>query len=203
MKARFQAAIGVLTLCTAYSLGQVHTFVDDFAGWEAATGAFLTIDFETLPDGSPSVAGTLLTDVFNYTSQGATFSTPFDDPLIGGNLISKFSLISLGGTIPNPSHIRADLVEEAFSIGFFFGGDATFEVFDADGHSIVSESFLSSEPNAFLGVVSGVPISFVIMDEGTAVGIQSFHFAPVPEPGTMGLLALGGLAMMHRKRKRV
>lgn len=32
------------------------------------------IDFETLPNGQPSVGGTFLTPSFNYTSSGATFT---------------------------------------------------------------------------------------------------------------------------------
>ena len=31
-----------------------QTFINDFAGWQAAVGAYSSIDFTTLPDGSPT-----------------------------------------------------------------------------------------------------------------------------------------------------
>ena len=48
-----------------------YTDVDEF---RAAAGNVQEIDFELLPDGSPSVDGTLITPDFNYTDQGVTFS---------------------------------------------------------------------------------------------------------------------------------
>ena len=53
----------------------VVTFTDLDAFLEAA-GDVQEIDFETLPDGTPSVRFTPITLEFNYTDQGVTFSSP-------------------------------------------------------------------------------------------------------------------------------
>jgi hypothetical protein len=196
-------AVGMVGLCAAGALGQVEVFINDFDGWSSATGAISTIDFETLPDGSPSDSSVEINSLLNYTNQGATFSSPFDDLIIAGNTTTGFSLISLdGGTLENPTHIRADLVAPALSVGFFFGGNAIFEAFDEEGGILASEFFGSSGSGFFLGIASDIPIGHVIMDRSTISGIESFHFAAVPEPGTVGLLAVGGLGLFRRRGRR-
>jgi hypothetical protein len=193
--------VGLVVLCAAGARGQVQTFINDFDGWAAATVAISTIDFETLPDGSPSLPGTDITDTFNYTAQGATFSSPLEDLIIGGNPVTGFSLLtSNDGTIENPAFIRADLTTAARSVGFIFGGGATFEVFDEMGGLLASEFFSGSGSGFFLGVTSDIPIEYVLMDKSiSTTGIQSFHFAPVPEPGTAALLGLGAAWLLRRR----
>ena len=194
--------MGILGFWAGPGFGQVQTFENDFAGWAAAAGAFSTIDFETLPDGSPSAAGTPITDAFNYTGQGATFSSPEDDLRIGGNQTNGFDVRS-----PSPAaglnHIRADLLMPAFSVGYTSGGDLSLDAFDLDGELIVS-AFLDGRGGPFfLGIVSDTPIAYVIMDEsGGGAVIDDFRFASVPEPGTAGLLALGAAWVLRRRRRR-
>src|SRR5690348_941689 len=55
---------------------------NSFSSTLAAMGAPLRqIDFETLPDGSPSHAGPIyITPTFNYTEHGATFSSALPYP---------------------------------------------------------------------------------------------------------------------------
>jgi hypothetical protein len=195
--------VAALGLWAVPGFGQTQTFVDDFAGWSAATGVFSTIDFETLPDGSPSVAGTDINALLNYTNQGATFSSPLDDLIIVGNPIGGFGLrVRDDGTIQMPTSIRADLVTSARSVGFSFGGSATFEAFDEGGSLLASEFFSGSGSGFFLGVTSDVPIEYVVMDNtiGTA-HIQSFHFTPVPEPVTVAL-ELVGFVQAERATRR-
>jgi hypothetical protein len=188
--------MGILGFWAGPGFGQVQTFENDFAGWAAAAGAFSTIDFETLPDGSPSAAGTPITDVFNYIDQGAMFSSPADDLIIGGNVINGFDIRSSGAGL---THIRADLSIPAFSVGFTFGGDTTLDAFDLEGESIVSALFDGNGGPFFLGIVSDTPIAYVIMEEGFGAVIGDFHFASVPEPVTAGLLAVGGLGLLRRR----
>jgi hypothetical protein len=196
--------LGVVGLWARPGVAQTQTFINDFDGWSAATGVFSTIDFETLPDGSPSVARTEITDSFNYTDQGATFSSPFDDLIIVGNSTSGFSLRTSGDGSPgDPAFIRGDLLTPTFSAGFTFGGNATLEAFDSDDNLLASAFFASSGVGFFLGITSDVPIAYVTMDEnpfGTS-HVQDFHFAAVPEPGTAGLLALGAAWVLRRRRR--
>ncbi|HNQ24970.1 MAG TPA: hypothetical protein PKK06_17975 [Phycisphaerae bacterium] len=67
---------------TPAARADVVWYVNDYPGFVTAVGEGLqVIDFETLPDGSPSYAGALITPEFNYTDQGATFSSP--RPVLG------------------------------------------------------------------------------------------------------------------------
>src|SRR6059036_1614636 len=92
MKRLFVTVVGiVLCVAAAPALAATTMYVNDFSGWSAAAGAHSTIDFETLPDVAPSVAGTPITASFNYTAQGATFS-PNADLLINGNAVTGFNL---------------------------------------------------------------------------------------------------------------
>src|SRR5882672_10516532 len=83
----------VLTLCVitrnadavpCYGVDKpVCVFYDD-APFEFIGGPLNRLDFETLPDGSPSYTGALITPDFNYTAQGVTFTSPIDFPQIAG-----------------------------------------------------------------------------------------------------------------------
>ena len=63
---------GILCLLlSAVVHGSPLIFIDDYEGFvEAAGGEVQVIDFETLPDGSPSYAGAEITSEFNYTHPG-------------------------------------------------------------------------------------------------------------------------------------
>ena len=128
---------------TGVARGGVISFVNDYEGWlKAAGGVAQQIDFETLPDGSPSQAGVLITDEFNYTDQGVTFSrTPPEVEgflFIGGNPIGGFNLGVEAAAFG--AGIISDLVEPAFAAGVFFPGDSTFSVFDVWGNLLGEES---------------------------------------------------------------
>ena len=95
--------------------------------------------------------------------------------------------------------IISDLVEPGFAAGVFFGGNTTFSIFDEAGVLLGEEYFNATGPN-FLGFVSDVPIGFTLNTENsTAEAINSFLFVPVPEHGTLALLALAGLAVIRRR----
>ena len=182
--------------------GGVISFVNDYEGWlEAAGGVAQEIDFETLPDGSPSQTGVLITDDFNYTDQGVTFSrTPPEVEgflFIGGNPIGGFDLGAEAVAIG--AGIISDLVDPAFAAGVFFPGNTTFSIFSEDGILLGEETFGSGAEN-FLGFVSKVPIGSTLNTDGTSAEvINSYVFVPVPEPGTLALLGLAGLAVVRRR----
>src|SRR5262245_5892618 len=72
-----------------------QVFLNDYAGFVAAAGPLSTIDFETLPDGTPSIAGMQITDSFNYDLQGAHFTSPLSVPRITGSQTNGFKLSSI------------------------------------------------------------------------------------------------------------
>jgi len=88
------------------------------------------IDFETLPDGQPSMAGVDITEDFNYDDQGVHFSAPFPYPFIEGNPVDGFGL---GVSANEETWIIADLITPAYAVGAFFPGGTNLCVFDQLG----------------------------------------------------------------------
>ena len=68
----------------------------DYDAFVAAVGEVRIIDFDTLPDGSPSYSSAPITPEFNYEDQGVVFSAPIDALFITGNSGSGFGLTSDG-----------------------------------------------------------------------------------------------------------
>lgn len=177
------------------ALGQVQTFRNDYPGFLNAAGGVQTIDFETLPDGTPSAghAGTPITATFNYDAQGVHFSSPVENPYIAGNPINGFDLrVSVESPLGH-TWIIADLVTPTPAVGIFFPGATVLRAYDAIGVEIAHIDFGGTGPGQFLGIVSSaVPIARAVVDRGTAVeDIGSFLLHPVPEPGSAALLAAG------------
>ncbi len=189
------------------SRADVVAFVHDYEGWlEAVGGVANEIDFETLPDGSPSEEWVEITEDFNYTDQGVTFSLWDGGPspgyalTIGHELVTGFSLRAWSFD-PTSGGIQADLVVPGSAVGVFFSGFTTFSVFDENGASLWSETVVGPDLVNFIGVVSDESIAFTTHYRGgRAELIQSYVFAPVPEPASGCLLMVGLLAMLRRRR---
>ena len=188
-------AVLIAIPCTNYSHAGVISFLNDYEGWlEAAGGVAQEIDFETLPDGSPSQAPFPITEHFNYTDQGVTFSAvPTDVDIflfIGGNPVGGFNLGADGPSLE--VGIVSTFVEPAFAAGVFFPGFTTFSIYDADGVLLGEEmGGQFPDPEEFLGFVSDVPIAYTLNTRDTTQEIiNSYLFVPVPEPSACILLGL-------------
>ena len=83
MKSTF--VLGIVGILTSEASANVQTYVNDPSGFFAAAGAVNMIDFETLPNGQPTIAGVAITQTFNYDAEGAHFSVPLGTLMTGGN----------------------------------------------------------------------------------------------------------------------
>ena len=198
----FVGFVGMAAVVPVQAGGGVQTLVEDFEGFvEAAGPGLLEIDFETLPDGSPSEGGTPITKDFNYTEQGVFFWPPVPDLFVGGNEVNGFSLRADSESHFETTWITADLVDPAFAVGTFFGGDTTLSAFDENGNLIAIETFFGGGPGHFIGFVSDTPIAFTKNESFLpSESVSSYVFVPVPEPGSIVLLVLASAALCRRRR---
>ena len=175
----------------------------DIDAFRAAVGDLRVIDFETLPDGTPSYDGALITPAFNYTAQGVTFSSPHPTLAITG--YASGTGYPLTASNHDTSHGRnwivADLVTPARAVGIVFPGITEFSVYGENDRFLSTLRHGGSGSAFFSGFVSDDPIFRAIGDRassGEAWG--AFHFAPVPEPPTVLLMLMGVLALLRRVR---
>jgi len=186
-------------LFIAPALGDVQTFENDFDGFMQEAGPLSIIDFETLPDGQPSMGGEELTDDFNYDAQGVHFSAPFPYPFIAGNPVTGFELAV---SASQDTWIIAELIAPAYAVGGFFAGATELCAFDQLGSEIACVSFNQSGEGNFVGIVATDPIYSAVFSEGAhSERIESFIFSPVPEPATLALLASAAALMVGRRRR--
>jgi len=199
----------ILLVCLFLVLGASRTgfadvtvFENDYDGFLEAVGAVNVIDFDTLPNGEPSMPGVEITDEFNYDAQGVHFSAPIGIPEIGGNQISGFDLGVQAGPL-DMTWLIADLVEPGLAVGVTFGGHTTLSIYDLSDQLIAEHEFVGGGGPFFIGFVSDIPIGYATADRNSNVeAIGDFVFAPVPEPGTLALLASGVLLVMRRRPRR-
>lgn len=177
-------------------------FYDDYAGWTEAAGNVYTIDFETMPNGLPSIAGADITPEFNYTAQGVTFSGPVTIPFLAGNTTGGFGLTVDSSPTSDPNWIIADLVENSRAVAIDFVSSSRLKLYDTSGELIDTQLHLGQGVH-FLGAVSDEPIDSVIATRGSTIQrIESFSFAPVPEPSALIAVLLGVLCSHPRRRNR-
>jgi len=119
----------------------VVTFLNDYEGFLAGAGDVRTIDFETLPDGSPSPGNGYITPDFNYTSQGVAFSAPVGNLFIGGNPVGGFTLIADAYGEQQRTWIIADLDPPASAVGVFFAGGMYLDAYGANNELIATAHF--------------------------------------------------------------
>ena len=173
--------LGLMLAGAVFASACASIFIDDFVGFDEATGPLNDIDFETLPDGTPSIAGTLITPQFNYGGQGVEFTagTVADVPpmIIAGNPTTGFDLRAQGDSGADVG-IRIDFPSSVSAAGIFFPGNTTLTIFSEFGLEIDTVSFSGSGSDFFLGFASATPIEFAIVSRGSDIeSIQSLVFS--------------------------
>lgn len=172
------------------------------AAFRAAVGDVQEIDFQTLPDGTPSHFGAFITPEFNYTEQGAEFFSYASDLFIAGSP-GGFDLFagSFEMSIGPRTWLIADPVEPALAVGFELPGGSSLRVYGVDGMLMLAAPVGASGSN-FVGVHSPEdPIGRIELDRGSdRERIGRFVFAPVPEPATLVFLLLGSAVGVRARR---
>lgn len=193
-----------ISLCSIQlARADVQTYVNDYAGFKAASGPLTAIDFESQPNGQPSQAGVQITPGFNYNALGAHFSAPAGVLELAGNPVSGFHLDAI---MPNPlpgsrTWIVADPLLPGLAVGAHFAGHSYLFAYDEAGQ-LIAQGFAGGTPGEqFLGIVSDTPIDYVIFDRlSWLASINAFHFSPIPEPATAVLIALGAIPLRRARR---
>lgn len=192
-------------VCSQLAHGDVQTFINDYAGFAAAAGPLSVIDFETQPNGQPSQPGVQITSAYNYDAYGVHFSAANVTPILAGNPVTGFDLRA---TMPTPlpssrTWIVADPLLPAYAVGARYGGNSYLYAYDAQGLLIDYAYYSQPGNNNFLGIVSDVPIDYVIFDRLTWVAsINDFHFAAIPEPASAALLLLAFGSIRAKPRRK-
>jgi len=161
-----------------------------------------------------------------FANLGSTFSAPVHRDTITGPLVASSSylaqlvLVGAGGSL-TPVGAAASFLGSA-APGFFSGGvitvsqvtpgaTATFRVFawdGASGQAAYAAALTAWSSGAIYGGYSGPDVTIATGGGGVPAGppaalagLQPWSVTIVPEPSTIALGILGGLALLLRRRK--
>jgi hypothetical protein len=180
-----------------------------------ATG-FLTNGGGTLAVGGTNSSGALVSgkttitggyignggasDTMVFNLGGTTASGAFQDAGLG-----KFSLLAVSGTVAVDGQLLVNVLS-----GFTPTTSQSFQIITSAGTGGVTGTFSNltlATGNTYTGTTANGGYSYeaIYSQNGNNVTLTDFSSlsAPTPEPSSLGLLGLGGLAMMRRRRKSI
>jgi len=171
----------------------------------------VTLNFQQIVNNGTLPIGTIVTD--QYAGQGVVFSvSPILYPQLPGPIADQFpGFPETSGLFNSVNHtpILANFSLPVRTVTFagIVDSPVTVQAFDNSGTVLATRSSTGaalSEINTFTDIAR---LSF-FNDSGTGYAgrsdltiISTLSYTPVPEPGTLCLLALGGLAFLFRRLK--
>ncbi len=184
------------------------------SGSGALKGAL--VDFDNLPGGGTIPADTILTS--QYASIGVTFSASENGSPVSSAVINTYSPISSnywantnnGSFGPRYDVLIMEFADPVSGVGWLtqsYGGlSITFNAYDA-GYNLLETIVVTGDwvPTSF--AAAGISrIEALQPDDGWGWGMDNLAFssAPIPEPATYAMLALGlaAASLLRRKRSR-
>ena len=160
-----------------------------------ATGSNLDTTPLVTPFGEISFTGTVIPHYDSDMPIGSGFST--DNGGVPGS----------GGSTIEPAFLMFDF--DVQSVEFLYGGNSGAILVDAlNINGIVVDSFFQdgTHANQPIGPVTltGANIRTIRFEdpEIVLVALDNIVIEPVPEPATMAILALGGIGVLRRRRRR-
>jgi PEP-CTERM motif len=210
MKKISMLAAGVLVAAQASAV--TLTFEDLAAGAVLSTqysmlGVTFSPDFFSGPgsssSGEPWASNTDMTIVSAAVNGGANYGAP---SLVSGNVLRSFALQE--SEDGDPSFLVSFAVPvTSFSATFasvFLFADVTMWAYD--GNTLLGTVSGTTE-GQFVLTITGANITRVAVRPGSFddyVAVDNIVFAPIPEPGTYGMMALGllGIGLLMRRRQQ-
>lgn len=179
------------------------TWVGTTDGFFSVGDSVSVINFQTLPNGSPSFGGAAITPAFNYVLQGALFSPALPSLFISGNNQLGYVLTAHNSNLLAHNSIIAQLTNPARGVGVYLRDDTALLAYDAQGNLITSVSHNVSNTVGFVGIKSNVPIARVVIDNGhNSVDLDNFTMIHVPEPASAALVLLAAPILFRRAHRR-
>lgn len=193
----------------------IITFTDRSA-FEAAVSGETVIDFNSV--GPTGVDGSFSSRTFNgevtFSQGDSRLFILGEDVYSGANLSSAYLNHNDAGT----QNVVVTFAGEVFAAGMELGhlenwagvgGTTTFSLSTGDVFTAVSERLHDSGAQLnFIGWISDTGFDSIVIDDpskGTVIDDFTYTSVSVPEPGTLGLLAVGliSLAGASMRRRRI
>lgn len=161
-----------------------------------------------------TVGGSNLRDEFNtLTTVGFTIGPVGGDTAAGNNLTMDYIFVNSGGATTDAtftiSGLGAGTADLYFQIGFiqagagagvFITGSTPTPGFSGNGHSWLFFDDVPITAGSITGTL-GNPAFNPLPDQGDAVTLTGMTIVTVPEPASAGLLAMGALGLLARRRR--